>query len=138
MNVAAHLRHLISFNHDTLLSGIRERLGGPGVQLLLPPDGAGEAGFPADATHLPTLLPLPQQLPQQMAAFRGFYPQVYPTTMGPMQGAGVAMAGVGGINKKNGNISRYNCGTTGHIAQDCKQPSIDATQQGSLQGASCL
>ncbi|XP_063063569.1 zinc finger CCHC domain-containing protein 2-like [Engraulis encrasicolus] len=83
---------------------------------------------------------------QQMAAFsRGFYPQLYPTSLGPMPtgggggggggmggggGGGGMGGGVGGINKKNGNISCYNCGASGHMAQDCKHPTLDATQQG--------
>ncbi|XP_077144945.1 zinc finger CCHC domain-containing protein 14 isoform X2 [Ranitomeya variabilis] len=36
----------------------------------------------------------------------------------------------GAIHKKSGNISCYNCGVSGHRAQDCKQPSMDFNQQG--------
>ncbi len=33
-------------------------------------------------------------------------------------------------HKKTGNVSCYNCGLSGHRAQDCKQPAMDYAQQG--------
>ncbi|KAM4721729.1 zinc finger CCHC domain-containing protein 14 [Rhinophrynus dorsalis] len=61
----------------------------------------------------------------------------------PMQNFVTGTAGVyqpqgmmGSINgtshKKNGNLSCYNCGASGHRAQDCKQPSMDFNQQGTF------
>ncbi|KAM3918401.1 zinc finger CCHC domain-containing protein 14 [Leptodactylus fuscus] len=53
-------------------------------------------------------------------------------TAGVYQPQGMMGTINGTTHKKSGNISCYNCGVSGHRAQDCKQPSMDFNQQGTF------
>ncbi|XP_073461823.1 zinc finger CCHC domain-containing protein 14 isoform X1 [Aquarana catesbeiana] len=53
-------------------------------------------------------------------------------TAGVYQPQGIMGAINGTLHKKSGNVSCYNCGVSGHRAQDCKQPSMDFNQQGTF------
>uniref|UniRef100_A0A8C8VGJ3 Zinc finger CCHC-type containing 14 n=1 Tax=Pelusios castaneus TaxID=367368 RepID=A0A8C8VGJ3_9SAUR len=52
-------------------------------------------------------------------------------TAGVYQAQGM-MGNNGSSHKKNGNLSCYNCGASGHRAQDCKQPPMDFNRQGTF------
>nr|XP_061821725.1 zinc finger CCHC domain-containing protein 2-like isoform X2 [Nerophis lumbriciformis] len=70
---------------------------------------------------------LQHQITPTAAFFQRVYQQVYPSPVGMLPPAALGGAGV---NKKTGSTSCCNCGVSGHYAQDCKQPSIESTQQG--------
>ncbi|NXD13767.1 ZCH14 protein, partial [Nothocercus nigrocapillus] len=53
-------------------------------------------------------------------------------TAGVYQAQGMMGSSNGSSHKKNGNLSCYNCGASGHRAQDCKQPPMDFNRQGTF------
>ncbi|KFO77890.1 Zinc finger CCHC domain-containing protein 14 [Cuculus canorus] len=53
-------------------------------------------------------------------------------TAGVYQAQGMMGNSNGSNHKKNGNLSCYNCGASGHRAQDCKQPPMDFNRQGTF------
>ncbi|KFV16276.1 Zinc finger CCHC domain-containing protein 14 [Tauraco erythrolophus] len=53
-------------------------------------------------------------------------------TAGVYQAQGMMGNSNGSSHKKNGNLSCYNCGASGHRAQDCKQPPMDFNRQGTF------
>uniref|UniRef100_A0A8D0BK30 Zinc finger CCHC-type containing 14 n=3 Tax=Salvator merianae TaxID=96440 RepID=A0A8D0BK30_SALMN len=53
-------------------------------------------------------------------------------TAGVYQTQGMISNNSGTGHKKNGNLSCYNCGASGHRAQDCKQPPMDFNRQGTF------
>ncbi|XP_007422183.3 zinc finger CCHC domain-containing protein 14 [Python bivittatus] len=53
-------------------------------------------------------------------------------TAGVYQAQGMVNNNSGAGHKKPGNLSCYNCGASGHRAQDCKQPPMDFNRQGTF------
>lgn len=92
-----------------------QQYGGGAFPVVHSPYGGGVAPEPVLAGQSAFAVP---PMPGFMAGAAGVY-----------QAPGLGGGGGSG-HKKSGNLSCYNCGATGHRAQDCKQPSMDFNRQG--------
>ncbi|MXQ96362.1 hypothetical protein E5288_WYG022877 [Bos mutus] len=105
---------------------------GPAAYLSQAPQGSGgqlpfflpQAPYASGLVHDPVLGGQAGYGVQPVAGFGRFYP-VYPHSV---------VAGSGGAApKKSGSASCYNCGVSGHHAQECKQSSMEAGPQAPTQ-----
>ncbi|XP_032180831.1 zinc finger CCHC domain-containing protein 14 isoform X1 [Mustela erminea] len=94
-----------------------QQYGGSAFPVVHSPYGGGVAPEPVLAGQSAFAVP---PMPGFMAGAAGVY-----------QAPGLGGGGGSG-HKKSGNLSCYNCGATGHRAQDCKQPSMDFNRQGTF------
>nr|XP_021560867.1 zinc finger CCHC domain-containing protein 14 [Neomonachus schauinslandi] len=95
-----------------------QQYGGGAFPVVHPPYGGGVAPEPVLGGQSAFAVPPMQSF---MAGAAGVYQA--PGLVGSSNGSG---------HKKSGNLSCYNCGATGHRAQDCKQPSMDFNRPGTF------